>query len=116
MPMFGHEDQVYNVKVYRGRYYQGSVVVTVDRRSYRSMSGSHTLSADLEALEVACRSAATYFGIEANNTTVSDLVQQRLDQLIVEEQRKQPRAGCDDDPFSMDDDFEEGFSTHDPET
>lgn len=87
MPIFRSTPEVFNVKVYRGTRYQGSVVVSIDKRNYRSMSGSHTMSADLEALEVACRSAATYFGLQANNTTVSDLVQRRLDELIEEEQR-----------------------------
>lgn len=53
------------------------------------MSGTHTLSADLEALEVACRSAATYFGLQANVTSIGELVQHRLDELIEEEQRRQ---------------------------
>lgn len=90
MPIFKSAPEVYNVKIFRGTRYQGSVVVTIDRNNYRSMSGSHTLSADLGDLEVACRSAATYFGLKANSTTVGELVQRRLDELIEEEQRAQP--------------------------
>lgn len=115
MPIYRSKPEVYNVKVYRGSHYQGSVVVTIDRRNYRSMSGSHTLSADLEELEVACRSAATFFGVQANATTVSDLVQRRLDELIEEEQRKGARDNDKIYPDPIKGEPDGQISTHDPE-
>jgi hypothetical protein len=86
--LISNEEQIYNVKLYRGKHYQGSAVVTVFGSHERSVAVTHVLSADLGMLEVVARAAATGFGLQANVHSVGELVQRRLDELIADETKK----------------------------